>query len=39
MVKCQYTTFILANLVDLPSPMTYANIQPQGIVGSGEEDF
>ena len=30
---------ILAILVDLPSPMTYAKIQPQGILGSGEEDF
>ena len=38
-VKCQYTTFILAILVDLPSPMTYAKIQPQGILDSGEEDF
>ena len=38
-VKCQYTTFILAILVDLPSPMTYAKIQPQGVLGSGEEDF
>ena len=28
-----------SNLVDLPSPMTYAKIQPQGILGSGEEDF
>ena len=23
----------------LPSPMAYAKIQPQGILGSGEEDF
>ena len=38
-VKCQYSTFILAILVDLPSPMTYAKIQPQGILGSGVEDF
>ena len=38
-VKCQYTTFILAILVDLPSPMTYAKIQPKGILGSGEEDL
>ena len=30
---------ILAILADLPSPMTYAKIQPQGILGSGEEDF
>ena len=33
--KCQYTTFILAILVDLPSPMTDAKIQSQGILGSG----
>ena len=32
-------TFILAILVDLLSPMTYAKNQPQGILGSGEEDF
>ena len=38
-VKCQCTTFILATLVDLPSPMICAKIQPQGILGSGEEDF
>ena len=38
-VKCQYTTFILAILVDLLSPMTSAKIQPQGILDSGEEDF
>ena len=38
-VKCQCTTIILAILVDLPSPMIYAKIQPQGILGSGEEDF
>ena len=31
--------FILAILVDLPSSMTYAKIQPQGILGSGEEYF
>ena len=30
---------ILAILADLSSPMTYAKIQPQGILGSGEEDF
>ena len=35
----QLTTTILAILVDLPSPKTYAKIQPQGILGSGEEDF
>ena len=38
-VKYQYKTFILAILVDLLSPMTYAKIQPQSILGSGEEDF
>ena len=27
------------NFADLPSPMTYAKIQPQSIVGSWEEDF
>ena len=39
MVKCQYTTIILATLVDLLSPMICAKIQPQGILCSGEEDF
>ena len=38
-VKCQYTILILSIWVDLPSPMTYAKIQPQGILGSGEEEF
>ena len=33
-VKCQCTTIIFATLVDLPFP-----IQPQGILGFGEEDF
>ena len=33
------TTIILAILVDLPSPMTYAKIQPQVILGSGDEEF
>ena len=33
------TTIILATLVDLPSPMIRAKIQPQDILGSGEEDF
>ena len=28
-----------AILVDLPFPMIYAKIQPQGILGFGEEDF
>ena len=32
-------TVILAILVDLLSPMICAKIQPQGILGSGEEDF
>ena len=31
------TTIILATLVDLPSPMICAKIQPQGILGSGED--
>ena len=30
---------LLATLVDLPSPMIHAKILPQGILGSGEEDF
>ena len=38
-VKCQYTTFILAILVALLSPMAYAKIQPEGILSSGIEDF
>ena len=38
-VKRQRTTILLATLVDLPSPMIRAKIQPQGILGSGEEDF
>ena len=29
-------TIILATLVDLPSPMICAKIQPQGILSSGE---
>ena len=28
-----------SNLADLLSPMIYANIQPQSILGSREEDF
>ena len=32
-------TIILAILVDILSPMIYANIQPQSILGSREEDF
>ena len=38
-VKRQCTTIILATLVDLLFPMICAKIQPQGILGSGEEDF
>ena len=38
-VKRQCTTIILATLVDLPSLMNCAKIQPQGILYSGEEDF
>ena len=33
-VKCQCMTIILATLVDPLSPMIYANIQPQSILGS-----
>ena len=38
-VKCQCMTIILAILVDLPSLIIYAKIQPKGILGFGEEDF
>ena len=38
-VKRQRTTIFLAILVDLPSPTIPAKVQPQGILGSGEEDF
>ena len=38
-VKCQCTTIILAILVDLQFPMIYVKIQPQGILGFGEQDF
>ena len=38
-VKCQCTTIILAILVDPLFLMIYAKIQPQGILGSEEEDF
>ena len=38
-VKRQCTTIILAILVDLSSPMICAKIQPQGVLGSGVEDF
>ena len=32
-------TILLAILVDLPSPMIPAKVQPKGILGSGGEDF
>ena len=38
-VKRQRTAILLAILVDLPSPMIPAKAQPQGILGSGGEDF
>ena len=38
-VKCQRTIILLAILVDLSFPMICAKIQPQGILGSGEENF
>ena len=38
-VECQCMTIILATLVDPLSPMIYANIQPQSILGSREEDL
>ena len=38
-VKCQCTTINSATLVDLPSLMICAKIQPQGIPGPGEVDF
>ena len=38
-VKYQCMTIILATLVDPLSPMIYANIQPQSILGSREEDL
>ena len=38
-VKRQCTTIILAILVDLSSPMICAQIQPQGVLSSGEEAF
>ena len=37
-VKCQCTTIILATLIDLQFPMIYVKIQPQGILGFGEQD-
>ena len=36
-VKRQRTTILLAMLVDLQSPMIPAKVQPQGILGSGED--
>ena len=38
-VQCEHTTILLAALVDLWPPMICAKIQPQGILGSGEEGF
>ena len=38
-VKYQRTTILLATLVDLLFPMICTKIQPQGILGYGEEDF
>ena len=38
-IKRQRTTILLSTLVDLSSPMIPSKIQPQGILGSGEEDF
>ena len=38
-VKCQCVTTILAVVIDLSSLIIYAKIQPQGFLGSGEEDF
>ena len=38
-VICQCMTIILATLVDPLSPMIYANIQPQSILCSREEDL
>ena len=38
-VKRQRTIILLAILVDLPSQMIPAKVQPQGILGSGGEDF
>ena len=37
--KCQCRIIILATLVNLPSAVIYAKIQPQSILGSGEYDF
>ena len=38
-IKRQCTTIILATLVDLWSPMICAKIQPQGSLGSEEDDL
>ena len=38
-VKRQRTTILLAMLVDLPSSMIPAKVQPKGILGSEGEDF
>ena len=38
-VKCRCTTIILATLGDLQFPMIHVKIQPQGILGFGEQDF
>ena len=38
-VKRQHRIIILIILVDLPSLMICAKIRPQGLFGSGEEDF
>ena len=37
--KLDLAVIPLAILVDLPSPMIPAKVQPQGILGSGGEDF
>ena len=38
-VKAQPRVIIWINLVDLESTMLYTKIQPQSLLGSGEEDF
>ena len=37
--KRYHRTIILAILADLLSPIIYAKIRAQGLLGSGEEDF
>ena len=37
--KIDLTVIILAILVALPFPMIYAKIQPESMLGFGEEDF